>query len=86
MRSRWDSNLQNSVVVSCPAPYRLSCDDKNYMYILFKLMDDGFVCMYVCIRVVCHFFVLFESNLIVPVNIFSLLTELRCCLSYVKQT
>ena len=28
---------------------------------------------------------LFESNLNVPVNIFSLLTELWCCLSYVKQ-
>ena len=31
-------------------------------------------------------FVLFESNPYVPRNIFPLLTELQCCLSYVKQT
>ena len=31
-------------------------------------------------------FVLIESNINVPVNILSLLTELRCCPSYVKQT
>ena len=31
-------------------------------------------------------FVLIESNINVPVNILSLLTELRCCTSYVKQT
>ena len=31
-------------------------------------------------------FVLIESNINVPVNTLSLLTELRCCPSYVKQT
>ena len=81
MRSQWDLNLRDSVVIACPAPYQLSYD--SISYILFKLMVDG---LYVCIRVLCPFLFCLSRILTSQWTFFSLLTELRWCLSYVKQT
>ena len=53
------------------------------LYMLCFFFDLVYVCTY---KGIMSIFVLFESNLYVPVNIFPLLTELRCCPSYVKQT